>query len=103
MVTKRNVSEAQPLSALAFLSHRAGGKHSITQEALHNLFVNLSKENTVKHYHSCILLGQAKIKLIKMEGVVTERFDVEKANTKVAFNLFSITYFKRSPKKETTL
>lgn len=38
-----------------------------------------------------------------MEGVVTERFDVEKANTKVTFNLFSITYFKRSPKKETTL
>lgn len=33
-----------PLSMLAFLSLQAGGKHSITQEALHNLFVSLRLE-----------------------------------------------------------
>lgn len=30
-----------PLSTLAFLSPQTGGKHSITQAALHNLFVSL--------------------------------------------------------------
>ena len=36
-----------PLSPPAVLSLQNGGKHSITQGALHNLFVSLRKENTV--------------------------------------------------------
>lgn len=61
-----------PLSTLAVLSLQTGGKHTITQEALHNLFVSLRKGNTVKHYHSSILLCRTKIKLIKPGGVVTQ-------------------------------
>lgn len=51
-VTKGMYTRPVPFFTPAFLSVQTGGKHSITQGALDNLFVSLRKENTGKHYYN---------------------------------------------------